>query len=503
MDPAVFERMSSAGSVIPVTRRLALPGIRDRRHLPRSLVRGSGFLLESTLPGQEGWEPGGVTLLGFGPRGVWRAWGSRVEVTENGVTTTSHEERPLESLFARVGKRVTLAGLPRFSGGLVGYLGWDAIAWFEPKMRSRFGGDPRFPDAELLLVDDLVALDAAKETATLIANIDLRSFSDAAAALRAAEHRLEVLAVQLADALPEAPAGARPDGLGEEIDAWTRAGFVGAVEAVLGHLRAGDCMQTVVSRRLTAAFSGDPLDLYERLRRASPVPYHFLVRFEAEGQERRAVLGASPELLLRVADGRVTVRPIAGTRPRGASPDEDAQHEAGLRADPKERAEHVMLVDLGRNDVGRVAVPGSVRVEAREEIHRFSHVMHMVSQVSGQLRDGLTALDALAAAFPAGTVSGAPKLRAIEIIDAEEPVPRGPYGGAVGTVCYDGSLVMAIHLRSLALAGNELRLQAGAGIVSDSVPGLEFAETEAKLAAVRAALGMPLAPVSAERWRRW
>jgi anthranilate synthase component 1 len=189
----------------------------------------------------------------------------------------------------------------------------------------------------------------------------------------------------------------------------------------------------------------------------------------------------------------VTVKPIAGTRPRGETPEQDAAREAELRADPKERAEHVMLVDLGRNDVGRVAAPGSVSVDEREVIYRFSHVMHMVSAVSGALRDGLTSLDALAAAFPAGTVSGAPKVRAMQIIDAEEPVPRGPYGGAVGTVCYDGNLVMAIHLRSVALAGQELRLQAGAGIVSDSIPAQELAETEAKLASVRAAL----------RWRRW
>jgi anthranilate synthase component 1 len=370
----------------------------------------------------------------------------------------------------------------------VGYLGWGAVRWFEPSVPARLGADPRFPDAELLLVDDLAAVDWARGSALLIANVEPSRFADTRSALRDAEERLDLLAAAFDERSGEAEAT-----VGDEVDTWTGPGFEAAVESVLRHVRAGDCMQTVLSRRLTLPFSGDPLDLYERMRSASPVPYHFLVRVEDEQTPRRAVVGASPELLLRVTGGRVTVKPIAGTRPRGKTPEEDAAREAELRADPKERAEHVMLVDLGRNDVGRVATPGSVRVDEREAIHRFSHVMHMVSEVSGTLRDGLTCLDALAAAFPAGTVSGAPKVRAMQIIDAEEPVPRGPYGGAVGTVCYDGNLVMAIHLRSVALAGQELRLQAGAGIVSDSIPAQELAETEAKLASVRAAL----------RWRRW
>jgi anthranilate synthase component 1 len=488
MDLPTADALLRTGSVIPVTRALSLPS--GARALPRALASGSAFLLESTLPGVDGWEPSGVALLGFRPRGVWRAWGHRVEVTEGGVTERREEERPLESLAKRVGKRAPIPGLPRFSGGLVGYLGWGAARWFEPRVPARLGADPRFPDAELLLVDDLAAVDWEKGSALLIANVEPSRFADTKSALRDAEERLDRLAAAFDERASE---GEGLVGVGEEADTWTAAGFEAAVESVLRHVRAGDCMQTVLSRRITVPFTGDPLDLYEQMRGASRVPYHFLVRVEDESTPRRAVLGASPELLLRVADGRVTVKPIAGTRPRGETPEQDAAREAELRADPKERAEHVMLVDLGRNDVGRVAAPGSVSVDEREVIYRFSHVMHMVSAVSGALRDGLTSLDALAAAFPAGTVSGAPKVRAMQIIDAEEPVPRGPYGGAVGTVCYDGNLVMAIHLRSVALAGQELRLQAGAGIVSDSIPAQELAETEAKLASVRAAL----------RWRRW
>jgi anthranilate synthase component 1 len=287
--------------------------------------------------------------------------------------------------------------------------------------------------------------------------------------------------------------------VGDLHDAWGQAGFEAAVTKVLEHVRAGDCMQVVLSRRLEGTFAGHPLDLYERLRAASPVAYHFLLQLGGgDPSRRRSLIGASPELLVRVEDGTITVRPIAGTRPRGATPAEDLAHQAALSSDPKELAEHVMLVDLGRNDVGRVARPGTVRVEERETVEYFSHVMHLVSQVRGTLRDDRDALDAFDAAFPAGTVSGAPKVRAMQIIDALEPTPRGPYGGAVGTLCYDGSLVMAIHLRAMALVGQELRLQAGAGIVSDSVPSAEFAETEAKLAAVRAAIG-----ASSSAPRRW
>jgi len=497
MDLDVFEQRARAASVVPVFRFVSVPA--GVRALPAALVaKGSAFLLESADT-TEGWETGGLALLGFRPRGVWRAWGHRVEVVDRGVTTVTTEERPLASLFARLGQRPPLPGLPmrpRFTGGAVGYLGWGAVRWFEPKVPVREGPDPLFPDAELLLVDDVVALDWRGGSVLLVVNVEPARFADSKSAFAAAQERLDVLARDLQDTATELREDGEATRVGEEHDAWGGPGFESAVSQVLAHLHAGDCMQTVLSRRLTASFAGEPLDLYERLRQASPVPYHFLVRFEDGDAPRRAVLGASPELLVRVQDGKVTVRPIAGTRPRGTTPEEDARLEAELRADPKERAEHVMLVDLGRNDVGRVARPGSVVIEEREVIQRFSHVMHLISQVSGMLREGLTAYDALAAAFPAGTVSGAPKVRAMEIIDALEPVPRGPYGGAVGTVCYDGNIVMAIHLRSLALAGQELRLQAGAGIVFDSVPSHELAETEAKLAGVRASL-------SGERWRRW
>jgi anthranilate synthase component 1 len=479
-----LQHSASGDVIIPFVRRIELPpGVRA---LPAPIHGdGASFLLESAA---SGWEKSGVALLGWRPRGVIRVDGHRVERAVDGRVTVTEEANPWLSLAGYARRRPRVAELPSFSGGLVGYVGWGAVRWFEPTVPARLGADPRFPDAEFLIVDDLAAVDSKTGQATLIVNLDPRESSSREAMAATANDRLDALEAELRRAVPPADDDGAPL-VGELRDAWGGAAFEAAVSRVLGHVRAGDCMQVVLSRRLTATFTGHPLALYERLRAASPVAYHFLLQLDGAGGERRSLVGASPELLLRVEDGTVTVRPIAGTRPRGKTATEDAAHEAALVADPKELAEHVMLIDLGRNDVGRVSRPGSVRVEERETVEYFSHVMHLVSQVTGVLANDRDAFDALAAAFPAGTVSGAPKVRALQLIDELEPVPRGPYGGAVGSVCYDGSLVMAIHLRAMALVGQELRLQAGAGIVSDSVPATEFAETEAKLAAVRAVLG--------------
>jgi anthranilate synthase component 1 len=487
-----FQRTAGEDAVIPFVRRIALPpGV---RLLPRALGDGSAFLLESA---SAGWERDGAALLGFRPRAMIRIDGHRVECMDRGTVTVTEEANPWQSL-ARYGKRrPRIAGLPSFSGGLVGYLGWGAVRGFEPTVPARLGGDASFPDAELQIVDDLAAIDWKSGTCTLVVNLEAREFTSREATAAAANERLDALEHEIRSTRSYDADPSRE--VGPLHDAWGPAGFEAAVTKILEHIRAGDCMQVVLSRRLVASFTGHPLSLYERLRAASPVAYHFFLQLDPGQAGPRSVIGASPELLLRVENGTVTVRPIAGTRPRGATPAEDRAFEAALVADPKELAEHVMLIDLGRNDVGRVARPGTVRVEERETVEYFSHVMHLVSQVSGSLAEGRDAFDALAAAFPAGTVSGAPKVRAMQIIDALEPVARGPYGGAVGTVCYDGTLVMAIHLRAMALAGQELRLQAGAGIVADSVPSTELRETEAKLGAVRAAIGLS----DVDTARRW
>jgi anthranilate synthase component 1 len=243
-------------------------------------------------------------------------------------------------------------------------------------------------------------------------------------------------------------------------------------------------MQVVLSRRVDARYDGDPFQLYRALRSLSPTPYLFYLRFG-----ERALAAASPEALVRLEGRKASVRPIAGTLPRGKTREQDLENEAKLKADPKERAEHVMLVDLGRNDIGRVSEPGSVRVEEREVIERYSHVMHLVSQVSGTLAEELDGMDLIGSTFPAGTLSGAPKVRAMEIIDELEPISRGPYGGAAGYLGFDGSLDLAITIRAVALSGNALRFQAGAGVVHDSDPSREYDETSHKLRAALVAMG--------------
>jgi anthranilate synthase component 1 len=323
----------------------------------------------------------------------------------------------------------------------------------------------------------------------LSALVKLLAHRTVKAAYVEAMEQVEALHTALRKPLPPEKPRVQPTDVKE---AWDQDGFEAAVARAREYIAAGDCMQVVLSRRVTARYRGDAFALYRTLRSISPTPYLFFLRFGD-----RAIAGASPELLVRLEDGNVTVRPIAGTRRRGVNVEEDRALEAELRADPKERAEHVMLVDLGRNDIGRVAAPGTVRVEEREITERYSHVMHLVSQVTGKLQEGLDAVDVVAATFPAGTVSGAPKVRAMEIIDELEPCARGPYAGAVGYFGHDGAMDLAITIRSLAVANGELRLQAGAGVVHDSVPAHEHEETAHKMRATLAALGLGAAPASA------
>ena len=438
-------------------------------------------LLESA-EGGERW--GRWSFLGFGPRRTLLQRGREVTLREGRRARMTTEVRPLDVLRALVGDRRLARDprLPPFVGGWVGYLGWGAVSWFEPRVPQRHGPDPDFPDAEWMELDRVIAFDHVRRVVQLIAVIEPRAWRSGAAAHREALRRLDGLERVLSAAPPRArpyrpPVRARARDDGE--------GFKAAVARVREYIAAGDCMQVVVSRRVEARYPGDPFELYRRIRHHTPAPYLFHLRMG-----ERTLIGASPEVLLRVADGRVSVRPIAGTRRRGRTPAEDLAIEQELRADPKERAEHVMLLDLGRNDVGRVSKPGSVVVEAREVIERYSHVMHLVSQVSGELREGLDGFDAVASVFPAGTVSGAPKVRAMEIIDELEPMARGPYAGAVGYVGYDGVIDLAITIRSLALAGARLRFQAGAGIVHDSSPERELEETEEKMRGLLSALGV-------------
>jgi anthranilate synthase component 1 len=372
-------------------------------------------------------------------------------------------------------------GLPPFCGGYAGFLGWPAAGWSE-KLPQRLGPDPLFPEADLMLVRELVAFDHRQGRTWAIAS----GPKAAERAARLAERVLRGFALgHFPDALRTPAAQARRGALPEPLPvAGGEKQFKAAVRRALQYIRAGDLFQVVLSQRFELP-DCDGFSLYRTLRAASPAPYHFYLRIGG-----RELFGASPELLVEVAQGKMTLRPIAGTRRRGANPEEDLALERELRADPKELAEHTMLVDLGRNDVGRVARIGSVKVDKLMETERFSHVMHLTSEVSGLLKPGLGAVDAFASAFPAGTLSGAPKIRAMQIIDELEGVQRGPYGGAVGWFSGAGDVQMAIAIRTLFRSGGRLFAQAGAGIVADSDPSAEWREVLAKArASVGAAYG--------------
>jgi len=364
----------------------------------------------------------------------------------------------------------------RFGGGLVGYFGYETVRHIEPTALRREKPDPiGTPDVLLLVSDELAVVDNVMGKLYLVVYADPRE-PEAQALARA---RLARLRARLAAPLPEemllaaeerdAPRG-RPSS--EPSRSFTEADFLDAVRSCKEYIFAGDCMQVQISQRSTREFGSPPIELYRALRGLNPSPYMFYFDF---GDHH--VIGASPEILVRLQGQEITLRPIAGTRPRGVTPEEDAAIAAELLADPKERAEHVMLIDLGRNDVGRVSVTGSVRVTDKMVVERYSHVMHIVSNVEGQLVPGLSALDVFKASFPAGTVTGAPKVRAMQIIDELEPVKRGVYSGAVGYLGFNGDMDVAIAIRTAVVKSGALHVQAAAGIVADSDPRSEWQET--------------------------
>jgi anthranilate synthase component 1 len=453
-------------------------------------------------------QPGGDAFLFEGALGRYSYVGvggsPRLVVQQSVQRALPHlPEEPLDALRAALEEAhmERAPGLPPFCGGYVGYLGWPAASWSE-RLPQRLGPDALFPDAELLRVRELVAFDHRQGRTWAIADEPARAQALADLVLRGfAEGRFPgALRRPAAQSLGERLFSDRRNGaiikgggLPEPIPVGgSERHFKSAVKRALEYIRAGDLFQVVLSQRFELP-DCDGFSLYRTLRAASPAPYHFYLRLGG-----RELFGASPELLVEVAAGKMTLRPIAGTRRRGTSMDEDLRLEAELRADPKERAEHTMLVDLGRNDVGRVSEIGSVRVERLMETERFSHVMHMTSEVSGQLRRGLSAVDAFAAAFPAGTLSGAPKIRAMEVIDELEGVQRGPYGGAVGWFSAAGDVQLAIAIRTLFRSRGRLFAQAGAGIVADSDPAAEWRELLAK---VRASVGAAYGAVAGHKPR--
>jgi anthranilate synthase component I len=383
-------------------------------------------------------------------------------------------------------KRHRVAPLPsglRFGGGLVGYFGYECVQHVEPRALRRSKPDPiGTPDVLLLVSDELAVVD------NVLGKLYVVVYADATQpdAYARAQERLARLLSRLALPIPESLAVIQPAEAATQPEALHRTfseeGFVEAVKRSKEYIFAGDCMQVQISQRATRAFAAPPIALYRALRGVNPSPYMYYFDF---GDHH--VVGASPEILVRLAGDTVTLRPIAGTRPRGATPAEDAARAEELLADPKERAEHVMLIDLGRNDVGRVAATGSVKVTEKMVVERYSHVMHIVSNVEGRIAPGLDALDVLRASFPAGTVTGAPKVRAMEIIDELEPVKRGLYSGAVGYLGFNGDMDVAIAIRTAVLKDGLLHVQAAAGVVADSEPLAEWRETQHKARALLSA----------------
>ncbi|GGM38597.1 anthranilate synthase component I [Micromonospora sonchi] len=499
-DLATFTELAARWRVVPVTRRL-LADAETPVGVYRKLAGGPGtFLLESA---EQGVGSSGLSWSRYSFVGV-RSSATLIErdgaaawlgTPPAGLPTTGDPVRVLrETVAALAGPPGDPdSGLPPLTGGMVGYLGYDLIRRFE-RLPTLTEDDLRLPELGMLLATDLVVLDHFDGSAILIANAVLPPPDEpgrealVAAAYHHAVGRLDAMTTALSRPIPPMVATVRRTPPGVVRSRTPDGGYPKAVEAAKEAIRAGECFQIVLAQRFERDTDADPLDVYRVLRTTNPSPYMYLLRFDGFD-----IVGSSPEAHLKVtgeADGerRALLHPIAGTRPRGATPEADARLAAELLADPKERAEHVMLVDLGRNDLGRVCRPGTVEVPEFATIERYSHVMHIVSTVVGTLHADRTAFDALAATFPAGTLSGAPKVRAMEIIEELEPVRRGLYGGTVGYFGFGGDLDMAIAIRTALIRSGRAYVQAGAGVVADSDPAAEDQETRNKAAAVLAAI---------------
>ncbi|MCY2968897.1 MAG: anthranilate synthase component I [Planctomycetota bacterium] len=471
-DFETFSRLASQGSLVPIYRQLVADTLTPLSAYSKLQWGESSFLFESVVGGEQ---IGRFSFLGADPFLQIEAFGNTVVVTRDGVPQTHTSDDPLRDLEELVAKYRAphVPGLPRFCGGAVGYFSYDVVRYTE-RLPNAPSDDRQLPDLSFALYDRMVIFDQIRKTILVVAHAqtqggDLRALYDAAC------ERIDETCRRLPRGAVNLPLTAI-DLSGDPHLEWksnfTREGFEDAVRKCQEYIRAGDIFQVVISQRLQIETSTRPIDIYRALRIVNPSPFMFLLRTPGVN-----LVGASPEIMVRVEEGEVTIRPLAGTRPRGKNDEEDARLERELLADPKERAEHVMLVDLARNDVGRVAQYGSVELSDVMKVERYSHVMHITSNVIGQLQPGKTALDALRAGLPAGTVSGAPKVRAMQIIDEIEPHRRGPYAGAVGYMDFTGNMDTCIALRTLVMIGQTAYVQAGAGIVADSVPSEEYQET--------------------------
>jgi anthranilate synthase component 1 len=480
-----FDRLGREGyNRIPLMREV-LADLDTPLSTYMKLVDGPySYLLES-VQGGEKW--GRYSIIGLPATTLVRVCGHTLTIEEGGrIVEERHTQDPLHEIetIQQQFRVPDIAGMPRFTGGLVGYFGYDCIRYIEPRLHNKNKDDPLgCPDILLMVSEQVVVFDnfSGKLYIIIHANPDTKgAYEEAITLLDALTQKLLNIPAHAADEFI-------PRSVHEQdfVSGFTREKFEQAVQTIKHYIVEGDAMQVVLSQRLSIPFTAPSINLYRALRCLNPSPYMYFLDLD-EFQ----VVGSSPEILVRLEDNIVTVRPMAGTRPRGATDDEDHALELDLLQDPKELAEHLMLIDLGRNDVGRVTEMGSVKLTDKMIIERYSHVMHIVSNVTGNLKAGMTAVDVLRATFPAGTVSGAPKIRAMEIIDELEPVKRGIYAGAVGYLSWAGNMDTAITIRTAVIKDQTLYIQAGAGIVADSVPRLEWDETMNKGRAIFRAVSM-------------
>ncbi len=505
-----FELLSKRSNLIPVYREISADLETPVSAFIKVARGANSFLFESV--------EGGETLARYSFLGTEPS-----DVIQTGAGTSHGSVDPLETLKDRLEsvRYASVDGLPKFDGGAVGYVAYDAIKYFEPRVPeiSDEASGMGIPEAVFMLTDSMLIFDHVRHTIIVVAHASINDDTDPAQAYSNAIERIESMIDRLSEPLPDTalrrssapaqvpsradeaeidysfvgsasamPSGWHLDGADEAIGQryipnMSRLDYYNMVQACKKAIYDGEIIQVVVSQRLTRRTAAQPFDLYRSLRAINPSPYMFFL--DLDGFQ---IIGASPELLVQSVDGKVAVHPIAGSRPRGVTPEDDEELARELLADEKEIAEHVMLLDLGRNDVGRIAKPGTVRVTQQLEIERYSHIMHIVSHVEGMLDDGYDVYDVLRAGFPAGTVSGAPKIRAMEIIAEYEPDKRGPYSGAVGYFSYSGNMDTAISLRTMTLRDGVAYLQAGGGIVADSDNQTEYEETLHKMGALMHAI---------------
>lgn len=471
-----FRSYAAGQTLVPVYRRLtaeALTPVSAFTLLPEA---DSSFLFESVVGGER---IGRFSVVGSGPWLTITAYGKRLVVESDGKREERESADPFADLAALLAAHRSphVPGLPRFAGGAVGYAGYDTVRYAE-RLPHPPEDDRRLPDMQFAFYDQMVVFDHINKTVLVIAHART-DVGDPRENYEEACRRVDELAERLRQGATKiSPADIALD-READLSSWssntTREGYCQAVRRAKEYIRAGDAFQIVLSQRLSRETTARPLDIYRALRIVNPSPFMFLLR-----SPEVTLIGSSPEIMVRVEDGETTIRPLAGTRRRGATPAEDDRLAEELLADPKERAEHVMLIDLARNDVGRVSKYGSVKISDVMVVERYSHVMHITSNVTGQLLEGKSALDALRVGLPAGTVSGAPKVRAMEIIDELEPHRRGPYAGAVGYIDFTGNMDTCIALRTIVMRGDTAYVQAGAGLVADSVPETEYEETLSK-----------------------